>query len=133
MKKNLRLTESELKNIIKKIIEEQETNEGPLDYLGDLYRGVKGMKRGYGMDYFRSVSQLDRLIKKLKKLDEPNTKVMDELKQLKSKVSNLNIPQQRKQAVINLIDNSVFHFNKYSDINDQIITQIKTLNIDSWS
>lgn len=113
-------------------IQEQETNEGPFDGVGDFVRGVKGIKRGYGMDYFQNMSRLDRLIKKLKKLDEPNVKVMNELAALKTKVGSLNMPQQRKQALMTLIDNSIFHFNKYNTINDQIINQIKTLNLDSW-
>lgn len=132
MEKRIKITESELVDLIKKIIEENKVNEGPLDGVGDFFRGVKGMKRGYGMDYFQNMSRLDRLIKKLKKLDEPNVKVMNELSALKAKVSPLNMPQQRKQALLTLIDNSLYHFKKYSDINDQIIAQIKTLNLDSW-
>jgi len=132
MKKVIRLTESDITRIVNKVIKEQETTEGPLDSLGDIYRGVKGVKRGYGMDYFQNMSKLDRLVKKLKKLDEPNVKVMTELADLKTKVSSLNMPQQRKQAIMNLIDNSVYHFNTYNRINDQIISQISSLNLDSW-
>ncbi len=132
MKKVIRLTESDITRIVNKVIKEQETTEGPLDSLGDIYRGVKGVKRGYGMDYFQNMSKLDRLVKKLKKLDEPNVKVMTELADLKTKVSTLNMPQQRKQAIMNLIDNSVYHFNTYNRINDQIISQISSLNLDSW-
>lgn len=71
-----KLSESDITRIVNKVIKEQETTEGPLDSLGDIYRGVKGVKRGYGMDYFQNMSKLDRLVKKLKKLDEPNVKVM---------------------------------------------------------
>jgi len=127
-----KLSESDITRIVNKVIKEQETTEGPLDSLGDIYRGVKGVKRGYGMDYFQNMSKLDRLVKKLKKLDEPNVKVMTELTDLKTKVSTLNMPQQRKQAIMNLIDNSVYHFNTYNRINDQIISQISSLNLDSW-
>jgi len=132
MKKINSLSESDITRIVNKVIKEQETTEGPLDSLGDIYRGVKGVKRGYGMDYFQNMSKLDRLVKKLKKLDEPNVKVMTELADLKTKVSTLNMPQQRKQAIMNLIDNSVYHFNTYNRINDQIISQISSLNLDSW-
>jgi hypothetical protein len=58
---------------------------------------------------------------------------MDELKQLRIKVASLNIPQQRKNSLIGLIDNSLFHFRNYSSINDQILSQISTLNLDSWN
>lgn len=132
MAKIVKISEEDLTKLVQKVIEEQETSEGPLDALGDLYRGVKGIKRGYGMDYFQNMSRLDRLVKKLKKLDEPNLKVMNELSSLKGKVQSLNMPQQRKQALLSLIDNSVYHFNTYNKINDQIIAQIKTLNLDSW-
>jgi hypothetical protein len=132
MKKINSLSESDIVRIVNKVIKEQETTEGPLDSIGDIYRGVKGVKRGYGMDYFQNMSKLDRLVRKLKKLDEPNVKVMTELADLKSKVSTLNMPQQRKQAIMNLIDNSVYHFNTYNRINDQIISQISYLNLDSW-
>ena len=131
-RKIVRLTESGLIRLVNKVINENEINEGPLDAIGDMYRGVKGIKRGYGMDYFQNMSALDRLIKKLKKLDEPNLKVMNELAALNAKVSNLNMPQQRKQALTGLIENSLYHFNVYNRINDQIINQIKTLNLDSW-
>ena len=132
MARIVKLTGSDLVRLVKKIVEENEINEGPLDAIGDLYRGVKGVKRGYGMDYFQNMSALDRLIKKLKKLDEPNIQVMNELAALNAKVSNLNMPQQRKQALTSLIENSLYHFNAYYRINDQIINQIKTLNLDSW-
>ena len=131
-KKIIRLTEQDLVRLVNKVINENKINEGPLDTIGDMYRGVKGAKRGYGMDYFQNMSALDRLIKKLKKLDEPNLKVMNELAALNAKVSNLNMPQQRKQALTGLIENSLYHFNVYNRINDQIINQIKTLNLDSW-
>lgn len=131
-KKTVKLKESDLERIVKKILSEQEVEEGILDNVKDFYRGVKGMKRGYGMDYFQNMSRLEKLISKLKKLDVPNHQVMNELSQLKSKVSALNMPQQRKNALLALIDNSLFHFEKYSKINDQILAQIKTLNLDSW-
>jgi hypothetical protein len=132
MSKIVKLTESDLNRLVKKVISEQEVEEGIFDGVKDLYRGVKGVKRGYGMDYFQNMSKLENLVRKLKNLDVPNEKVMLELKQLRTKVSTLNMPQQRKDAIVNLIDNSLYHFRKYSDINEQILNQIKTLNLDSW-
>jgi hypothetical protein len=132
MSKIVKFTESDLNRLVKKVISEQEVEEGIFDGVKDLYRGVKGVKRGYGMDYFQNMSKLENLVRKLKNLDVPNEKVMLELKQLRTKVSTLNMPQQRKDAIVNLIDNSLYHFRKYSDINEQILNQIKTLNLDSW-
>jgi len=132
MSKIVKFSESDLNRLVKKVISEQEVEEGIFDGVKDLYRGVKGVKRGYGMDYFQNMSKLENLVRKLKNLDVPNEKVMLELKQLRTKVSSLNMPQQRKDAIVNLIDNSLYHFRKYSDINEQILNQIKTLNLDSW-
>ena len=132
MKQIVKLTESDLNRIVKKVLNEQENNEGIFDKAQDIYRGVKGVKRGYGMDYFQNMSRLENLVKKLKKIDVPNEQVMIELSNLRTNVSSLNIPQQRKDAILSLIDNSLYHFKKYSSINDQILSQIKTLNLDSW-
>jgi hypothetical protein len=132
MSKITKLTESDLTRLVKKVLSEQEVQEGFFDSIKDTYRGIKGLKRGYGTDYFNNMSRLETLIKKLKNLDVPNEKVMDELKQLRIKVASLNMPQQRKDALTGLIDNSLYHFRKYSTINDQILTQISTLNLDSW-
>ena len=133
MKQIVKLTESDLNRIVKKVLNEQENNEGIFDKAQDIYRGVKGVKRGYGMDYFQNMSRLETLVKKLKKIDAPNEQVMIELSNLRTKVSSLNIPQQRKDAILSLIDNSLYHFKKYSSINDQILSKIKTLNLDSWT
>ena len=110
MKKVIKLTESELIEIVKKSIYENEVEEGMFDgvrdaynNVKDTYRGIKGMARGYGMDYFKSMSRLQTLVSKLKKLDAPNLKIMDELTRLKTKVGSMNIPQQRKNNLIALI------------------------------
>ena len=132
MKKIIKLTESDLVKIVNKVISEQKVDEGIFDGIKDSYRGLKGMKRGFGTDYFQNMSRLENLIKKLKNLDVPNEKVMNELEKLKTKVSGLGMPQPRKDVLIALIDNSLYHFKKYSNVNDQILTQIKTLNLDSW-
>jgi hypothetical protein len=121
-----------LVKIVNKVILEQKVDEGIFDGIKNAYRGLKGMKRGFGTDYFQNMSRLENLIKKLKNLDVPNEKVMNELEKLKTKVSSLGMPQARKDALIALIDNSLYHFKKYSNVNDQILTQIKTLNLDSW-
>lgn len=132
MKKVVRITETDLVHIINKVRENSEMNEGIFDSLKDSYRGVKGFVRGYGKDYFENMSRLQTLVKKLKNLDKPNLEVISELESLKNKVSTLNMPQQRKDALITLIDNTLFHFKKYDSINDRILKQIDTLKIDSW-
>jgi uncharacterized protein (UPF0335 family) len=132
MGKTIKLTESQLKSLVNQLTEEEQSNEGVFDKIGDAYRGLKGIRKGFGYDYILNMSRLQRLIMKLKKLDQPNLSVMKELESLKTKVTSLNIPQLRKDALIGLIDNSLVHFNKYNSINDQILSQIKNLNLDSW-
>jgi hypothetical protein len=131
----MKISNEEKKMILE--MHESEKNKENIDEnifqnIADKWTGLKGIARGYGAGYFEGMSKLDRLIKKLKKLDEPNIKVMDELKTLKNSVQSYNIPQNRKDAIINLIDNSIIHFEKYNDINDQIIRQISLLNLGKW-
>ena len=66
MKKIIKLTESELVKIVNKVISEQKVDEGIFDGIKNAYRGLKGMKRGFGTDYFQNMSRLENLIKKLK-------------------------------------------------------------------
>lgn len=132
MKKTIRLTESELVDLIQKSINEGETNEGIFSNIKDAYRGVKGVKRGYGYDYFKNMSKIENLVKNLKKSDQYNEKVMDQLTDLKNKINASGMTQARKVALVQLINNSVMHFNKYNTINDQILNQIKTINLDKW-
>jgi hypothetical protein len=126
-----RITDKELNHLVNRVISES-IEEGLLDTAKDYLAGAKGVVRGYGKDYFMNMNKLRRLITQLKKLDTPNEKVISELKSLKQKVSSLNMPQQRKDNLIALINNSVYHFEVYNNINDQILNQIKTLNLDKW-
>lgn len=121
--------------IIQKVLREtvEEMEEGIFDDIKDKYRGLKGARRGYGMDYFENMSKLQRLVTKLQKLDEPNRQVIKELTMLQSKVQALNMPQQRKDALLTLIDRSIKYFNYYDNVNSQIIKNIGNLKIDDWS
>lgn len=116
----------------KPIISENQIDENIFNTIADKWTGLKGIVRGYGQGYFEGMSKLNRLIRKLKKLDEPNVKVMNELKSLKNTVQSYNIPQQRKQNILDLIDNSIVHFEKYNTINDQILQQIDQLKLSNW-
>lgn len=116
----------------KPMISENQIDENIFNTIADKWTGLKGIVRGYGQGYFEGMSKLNRLIRKLKKLDEPNVKVMNELKSLKNTVQSYNIPQQRKQNILDLIDNSIVHFEKYNTINDQILQQIDQLKLSDW-
>jgi len=116
MGKVIRLTESDLEKIVKKVIEEQETQEG----LGDVYQGLKGVWRGYGYDYYKYYSMLRTLTRKLKKLDEPNTKIMTQLTDLKGKVQASKMPPQSKFDLENAIEEAVNYFSSYASAIDRI-------------
>ena len=133
MRNRIKLTERDIEIIIKKVLqEEKKLDENIFQDISDKWTGLKGMFRGYGMSYFEGMSKLRRLISKLKKLDKPNLEAMDELRELKNTVQNYNIPPNRKNALVSLIDNSIMHFESYDKINDQILQQIELLKLDKW-
>ena len=117
MKKNSKITESDINRLVEKILVEQKIEEG----LGDVFQGLKGAWRGEGYDYFKYLNQLKSLTKRLKKLDEPNTKIMIELESLKNKISNSKMPDNKKNNLISHIDAAKNHFSQYSSYIDAII------------
>jgi hypothetical protein len=116
MGKVIRLSESDLEKIVQKVIEEQETQEG----LGDIYQGLKGFWRGEGYDYFKYLSSLRGITRKLKKLDEPNVRVMGDLYQLRTKVDTSKMPTDKKSNLLNTIDAAMDHFKSYSTLINKI-------------
>jgi hypothetical protein len=116
MAKVVKLTEADLENIVRKVIEEQETQEGIFDPLVNAAQGLKGVWRGEGYDYFKYLSSLRGLTRKLKKLDEPNVKIMNQLTDLKNKVTVSKMPTSKKQNLIDTIDKAIAHFNAYSGL-----------------
>lgn len=116
MGKVIKLTEVDLVKIVKRVIEEQETQEG----IGDVYQGLKGAWRGYGYDYYKYTSALGNLTRKLKKLDEPNKKIMVQLEDLKGKVQTSKMPSQSKFDLENEIDDAVNYFTSYTNVIDKI-------------
>jgi hypothetical protein len=116
MGKVIRLSESDLEKIVQKVIEEQETQEG----LGDIYQGLKGVWRGEGYDYFKYLSSLRGITRKLKKLDEPNVRVMGDLYQLRTKVDTSKMPTDKKSNLLNTIDAAMDHFKSYSTLINKI-------------
>jgi len=116
MAKVVKLTEADLENIVRKVIEEQETQEGVFDPLVNAAQGLKGVWRGEGYDYFKYLSSLRGLTRKLKKLDAPNVKIMTQLTDLKNKVTVSKMPTDKKQNLINTIDKAIAHFNAYSGL-----------------
>ena len=107
MAKVIKLTESDLNRLVQRVIEEQEMEEGIFDPIVNTYQGLKGVWRGYGYDYFKYLSSLRQLTRKLKKLDEPNAKIMTQLKDLKNKVQGSKMPPDKKQNLETSIDGAI--------------------------
>jgi len=120
MGKVIKLTEADLERIVKQVLEEQETQEGIFDPLVNTYQGLKGVWRGEGYDYFKYLSSLRGITRKLKKLDEPNVKVMGDLYQLRSKVDTSKMPTDKKSNLLKTIDAAMDHFKSYSGLINKI-------------
>ena len=112
MGKVVKLTERELNNIVKRVIQEQEMEEG----IMDTFQGLKGVWRGEGYDYFKYLSNLRQLTRKLKKLDAPNVKIMDQLRDLKNKVQGSKMPPDKKDNLLKAIDGAINHFTVYANL-----------------
>lgn len=119
MSKNVFVTESQLKFLTEKL-HQRKLEEGVFDSIGNVMQGLKGVWRGEGYDYFKQVSALKNVAKRLKKLDEPNRDIMIELSGLKTKISSSKMPQNKKQNLVNAIDQAINHFQTYSNYIDAI-------------
>lgn len=115
MKKIVKLTEKDIEKIIFKVIKEQENNENIIDSIKNSYQGLKGVWRGEGYDYYKYLSSIGGLTRKLKKLDIPNVKIISQLKDLKNKINSSKMPQDKKNRLMNAIDLAENHFNAYTN------------------
>jgi len=125
MEKVVKLTESEIQRIVNKIINEAEQNEGPIDYAKNIYTGLRGVWRGEGYDYFKYLNTLHTQLKTLQKLDRPNQKVILELSNLKSKIPASKMNQQKKQRIINNINQAINQFTAYQNTINRIESIVK--------
>lgn len=127
MKKVIKLTESDLTKLIQTIISEQEQNEGILDNAASVFQGAKGFVRGDGYNYFKHLSLLRSLARKLKQIDKPNEKIMTQLNELKTKVSGAYMEQSKRDEIINLISNAESNFNAYKSAIDAIENRVNAV------
>jgi hypothetical protein len=115
MAKIIKLTESDIKRLVNKVIEEKEIEEGIFDPIKDVYHGVRGLVRGQGYNYSKYTSSLQNLVKDLQRLDKPNHKIMEELTKLRTKVDGSNMPMERKNELLRNIDGAIRYFKVYAD------------------
>lgn len=115
MPKIVKLTESDIKRLVNKVIEEKEIEEGIFDPIKDVYHGVRGLVRGQGYSYSKYTSSLQNLVKDLQRLDKPNHKIMTELTNLRKKVDDSRMPTDRKNELLRNIDGAINNFNTYAE------------------
>lgn len=126
--KKIYLTESQLRDIIQTTIEEQsffKDGRNPLSRVRDAISGVKGMYRGEGYEYYSNLSSLQGFVKRLKRLDQPNEEVINQLGMLKTRVANSKMTQDRKDNIQKNIDLLITDFGKYRTRLDAILTALK--------
>lgn len=126
------LTESQLRGIIKRTIEEQSfflDGRNPLSRVGDFFGGLRGTYKGEGFKYGEHSTALSRFLKRLKKLDVPNQQVMKHLDLLLTRIKNSSMTQDRKDVLERMITSVKKEFKEYQSELDTTINNIKSGNI----
>ena len=93
--------------------------------LGNIAKGLKGVWRGEGYDYFSYLNTLKNVLKKLDKVDKPNESILNELDKIKSSLSGSKMPQSKKNNIINAIDSAKSNFLQYRAIIDQLTKKLE--------
>jgi hypothetical protein len=129
--KKVYLTESELRGVINNTISEAFFTGGtnPLSWVGNMFGGLKGVYRGEGYEYGKSLTSLGRFLRKLQKLDKPNTEIIGYLDILSTKIDNSRMSQNKKTALKDLIDSVKKEFNEYQAELDDVINKISSNTI----
>jgi len=129
--KKVYLTESELRGVINNTISEAFFTGGtnPLSWVGNMFGGLKGVYRGEGYEYGKSLTSLGRFLRKLQKLDKPNTEIIGYLDILSQKIDKSKMSQDKKTALKDLIDPVKKEFNEYQAKLDDVINKISGNNI----
>lgn len=130
--KKVYLTESELRGIINNTISEAsffKDGTNPLSRVGNMFGGLKGVYRGEGYEYGKSLTSLGRFLRKLKKLDKPNTEIIGYLDILSQKIDKSKMPQNKKIALKGLIGSVKKEFYEYQAELDNVINKISSNTI----
>jgi len=93
--------------------------------LGNIAKGLKGVWRGEGYDYFSYLNTLKNVLKKLDKVDKPNESILNELDKIKSSLSGSKMSQSKKNNIINAIDSAKSNFLQYRAIIDQLTKKLE--------
>jgi hypothetical protein len=129
--KKVYLTESELRGVINNTISEAFFTGGtnPLSWVGNMFGGLKGVYRGEGYEYGKSLTSLGRFLRKLQKLDKPNTEIIGYLDILSQKIDKSKMSQNKKTALKDLIGSVKKEFYEYQAELDDVINKISSNTI----
>jgi hypothetical protein len=94
-----------------------------------MFGGLKGVYRGEGYEYGKSLTSLGRFLRKLQKLDKPNTEIIGYLDILSQKIDKSKMVQDKKTALKGLIGSVKKEFNEYQAELVDVINQISSNNI----
>jgi len=94
--------------------------------VDNVAKGLKGMWRGDGYEYFSYLNSMKKILSKLNKIDEPNKKVLDELDRLKMKLYKSKMNQTKKTAIVNAINSAQRHFTDYRNQVKNILNKLET-------
>ena len=96
----------------------EENKEGIFDYVQDRYQGLRGAFTGKGYGYFKFLSSLRNLVRRLKKIDEPNEEVIQNLQKLRDKIEQAqgleSLEDEKRDRLTYAIDRAIESFRNYS-------------------
>lgn len=124
MKKVIQINENQLESLINNVIEEDIKDDLKKLKFGNIAKGIKGMYRGKGYEFYSYQNELLKIVKEIKKLDLPNQKQFKKLKLLQDKISNSGMELTKKQELNAMINDAETKFVDYQDIINDIETKI---------
>jgi len=154
MSKIIKINENQLKNIVKELAKNkrpisedlkkeihEEVNEdlrGIWDKMKEPFQklkyGIKGIKSGTGSKFLPFVVMIRNILRQLKRIDEPNERVMLKLKNLETRIQGVYLKDDLKDDLLYGIKTVQDSFRTYANAIDQMeILLSKTLNVDPSS
>lgn len=150
MSKVVKITEGQLIKIIDTVKEKQRINEELDNQINEeieeglrtiwdkmkepfqkIKYGIKGLKSGTGIKFLPFVVMIRNILRQLKRLDEPNERVMLKLKNLETRIQGVYLKDDLKNDLLYGVNNIQESFRTYAKaIDDMEILLSKTLNVD---
>ena len=124
MKKVIQINENQLESLINTVIEEDIKDDLKKLKFGNIAKGIKGMYRGKGYEFYSYQNEILKIVKEIKKLDLPNQKQFKKLKSLQDKIFNSGMELTKKQELNAMINDAETKFVDYQDIINDIETKI---------